>query len=229
MKLTVLLAAALVPGVFLMQATGSSSVAVIDFDRAVGDTPDGKEAIGKLNAFGTEQRAAIDAKLKTAGELESRLRTQGAILTENARAQLIKDLQAAQTDIETMQEDAQMKLSQMQRDLLGPVEKRTVTAVTAYAAERGFKIVLDASTLRNGLVYVHDTADITTEIIRRIAADVRSPALKNASTLPATSPSPSFSPSESFRQSRWLDVNFLRKQGLLDRDWTEARGPAVAE
>ena len=42
-------------------------------------------------------------------------------------------------------------------------------AVTAYAAEHSLKIVLDASVLQSGIVYFHDTADITTEIIRRIA------------------------------------------------------------
>jgi hypothetical protein len=45
-------------------------------------------------------------------------------------------------------------------------------AVRAYANEHSLKIVLDASALQNGLVYVHDTADITTEIIRRIASNL---------------------------------------------------------
>ena len=45
MKTTVLLAAATsVPGLFLMQASGGSYVAVIDFERAISETPGGKEA-----------------------------------------------------------------------------------------------------------------------------------------------------------------------------------------
>jgi hypothetical protein len=47
-------------------------------------------------------------------------------------------------------------------------------AVSAYANEHSVKIVLDSSSLRNGLLYVHDTADITSEIIRRIASDLES-------------------------------------------------------
>ena len=174
MKTRILLSlAALVPGVFLMQSTGTASVAVVDFDRAVADTPEGKDAITKLNAFGTERRTAIENKVKQAEEMAGRVRDQGRALSDAARTQLTRDLQTAQTEIETMQEEAQNKLNQMRQELLAPVEARTARTVSAYASERGLKIVLDASALRDGLLYVHDTADITSEIIRRIAADVR--------------------------------------------------------
>lgn len=174
MKTRLLLSlAAFVPGIYLVQSTGSASVAVIDFDRVVADTPEGKDAISKLNAFGTERRTAIENKVKQADELADRVREQGRVLSDAARTQLTKDLQTAQTEIETMQEEAQNKLNQMRQELLVPVEAKTARAVSAYASERGLKIVLDASVLRDGLVYVHDTADLTSEIIRRIAADVR--------------------------------------------------------
>jgi hypothetical protein len=61
----------------------------------------------------------------------------------------------------------------MRQQLLAPVEERTARTISTYANERGFKVVLDASALRDGLAYVHDTADITTEIMRRLVADMR--------------------------------------------------------
>jgi hypothetical protein len=81
-----------------------------------------------------------------------------------------------------MADEIQKKLAQMQQELLAPVEQKTAMAVSAYANEHSVKIVLDASTLHNGLVYVHDTADITTEIIRRIASDLQNHRDLNAST-----------------------------------------------
>jgi len=72
-----------------------------------------------------------------------------------------------------MGQEAQKKLDQMQDELLAPVEGKMTTAVNAYAAERGVQIVLNSSVLRNGLVYVHDTADITTEIVRRMAVNAK--------------------------------------------------------
>jgi outer membrane protein len=173
MKTSVLVAiATLIPGLFLMQASGGSSVAVVDFERIITDAPGGKDALAKINAFTTEQRTAITKKQQEADELANKLRTQDRALSENARVQLNKDLQTAEVTLQTMADDAQKKLAQMRQELLTPVEQKAAMAVGAYANEHSVKIVLDSSSLQNGLVYVHDTADITTEIIRRIASDL---------------------------------------------------------
>ncbi len=42
---------AIVPAMFLVQTTGSSAVAVINFDRVVAEAPGGRDAIAKLNTF----------------------------------------------------------------------------------------------------------------------------------------------------------------------------------
>jgi Skp family chaperone for outer membrane proteins len=196
MKASVLLAVVtLVPGVFLMQASGVSPVLVVDFDRAVAATAEGKEAITKLNAFGTEQRAAIEKRVKQAQDLENRLQAQGRVLTEAARENLTRELESARTEIQTMGENAEKKIVELQQQLLVPVEQRTRMAVRAYAAEHSVKIVLDASVLQNGLVHVDDTADITTEIIRRIASDLR--------------------------QGDRLDASVRTKERLLSRTWMD--------
>jgi len=176
-----LIAATLLPGVFLMQASGGATVVVIDFERAVADAPGAKDAITKITTFRDEQVKAITAKQKEAQDLESRLRVQGGTLNEAARTKLTQNLETTRTTIQSMGEEAQKKLAELEQQLIAPIEQKTATAVRAYAAEHGVKIVLDASTLQSGLVYVHDTADITTEIIRRIASDLQNPDQQNAS------------------------------------------------
>jgi Skp family chaperone for outer membrane proteins len=176
MKSTLLFAiAATIPGVFLMQSTGSSSVAVIDFDRAVAETTAGADAIKQLNAFETEQSAEIQKKQKEAEDLQNKLRVQDRALSDAARNELTKSLQEAQSAVQTMSKDAQQKIQQKAEQLLVPVQQKTMDAVRTYAAQNSVKIVLDAAVLQNGLLYVHDTADITTEIIRRIGANIENP------------------------------------------------------
>jgi hypothetical protein len=80
-----------------------------------------------------------------------------------------------------MGEEAQQRIVKLEQELLGPVQQKTANAVRTYAAEHSLKIVLDASTLQGGFVYVHDTADITTEIIRRIALNMDGPKRKESS------------------------------------------------
>src|SRR6266704_2250065 len=98
MKTSLLLAiATLIPGVFLMQASGGSAVAVIDFERAVSEAPGGKDAITKLSNFQKEQLTALETKQREADDLENRLRVQASVLTEVRRTELTRDLQAART------------------------------------------------------------------------------------------------------------------------------------
>src|SRR6516162_9132848 len=74
MKTSVLVAiVTLVPGLFLMQASGGSSVAVIDFERIVSEAPGGKDALDKLNAFTSDQRATIAKKQQEADDLANKL------------------------------------------------------------------------------------------------------------------------------------------------------------
>lgn len=171
-----LLAATLLPGVFLMQASGGTNVVVVDFERAVTDAPGAKDAISKITAFRDEQLAAIGTKQKEAEDLENRLRTQSRALSQQALTELTRNLETTRTTIQTMGEQAEKRIAEMQQQLINPIEQKTAMAVRAYAAEHNIKIVLDAATLQSGLVYVHDTADITTEIIRRIASDLQNPA-----------------------------------------------------
>jgi outer membrane protein len=204
MKVRALLAiAAVIPGVFLVQASGGTTVAVVDFRRAVAETPDGKTAITKLNAFGTEQETAIKQKIKDADELENQIRTQTGVRSDAARAQMQRDLDVARANIQTMGEDAQSKFDQMQEQLLRPVQVRTATAVRGYATEHGLRIVLDASVLQDGLFYVHDTADITSEIIRRIASDLNRPSEQHAAVVET--------PQEKILHRTWNGVNFSQQ------------------
>jgi Skp family chaperone for outer membrane proteins len=186
----------MLPGIFLMQASGGSTVVVVDFERAVTDAPGAKDAITKITTFRNEQLAAIGAKQKEAEDLENRLRVQDRALTPAARTELTRNLETTRSSIQSMGEAAQKKLAEMQQQLIAPIEQKTAMAVSAYAAEHGVKIVLDASTLQSGLVYVHDTADITTEIIRRIASDLQNPARQDATLR-----------SERLLNRNWLDFN----------------------
>jgi Skp family chaperone for outer membrane proteins len=201
MKIRAMIAvASMVPGMFLMQASGGTSVAVVDFQRAIAETPEGKSAITKLTTFETEQRTAIGQKIKEADDLEAQIRAQNGVLSEAARNQKAQDLDAARANIQTMGQDAQDKFGKMQEQLLGPVQVKTATAVRNYASEHGLKIVLDASVLQDGLFYVHDTADITSEIIRRIASDLNKSENQNAALIET--------PQEKILHRTWSGVNF---------------------
>jgi Skp family chaperone for outer membrane proteins len=204
MKVNALMAlAAIVPGMFLVQTSGGTPVAVVNFQRALAETPEGKDAITKLTTFETDRRTAINQKIKEADALESQMKVQDSVRSDAARTQMAHDLDAARAEIQSMGQDAQDKLDQMEEQLLKPVQLKTANAIQGYATEHGLKIVLDASVLQDGLFYVHDTADITSEIIRRIAASADKPGAQ-AAALDET-------PQERILHRAWNGVNFAQQ------------------
>ena len=53
-----------------------------------------------------------------------------------------------------------------------PVVELAGIALDAYAREQGYDLILDASNPQTGILFVEEIVDITTEIIRRLDAEV---------------------------------------------------------
>src|SRR5437870_1603197 len=78
------------------------------------------------------------------------------------------------------------KSMDLQQQLFRPIMEQTQKVLQAYSAENGFAVVFDVSSQANSIIYVQDVADITTEIIRRVDANVaKAPAAAPAAPKPA--------------------------------------------
>jgi outer membrane protein len=168
---------------------GASKIAVIDFERAVTGTAEGKKAAEQFQGEITKRQNAMQAKNKEGQDLQTKLQTQDKVLSDSQKADYTKRLEAIQTELTRDNEDAQRELGDMQQKLFAPIADRVKQAIDSYAAENGFGLVLDTSSQYNNIMHVSDVADITTEIIRR----VDSTAPKTSSPTPARNSAPSAS------------------------------------
>jgi outer membrane protein len=160
------------PAAAAAQANAPSRVAVIDFNRAVTENAEGKKAgdafmaeIGKKQAEFTKLQGEIDA-------IQKDLQTKDAALSAQAKADMAKDIDRKQTQLTRMNDDAQKDVPELQSQLLGPVMDRAQKVIKSYADEVGLAVVFDISNQNSSLIYWPDVADITTEVIRRIDADI---------------------------------------------------------
>jgi len=147
---------------------GGMKVAVIDFQAALANNTEGKKAQAQLAGEVSKRQSEFEKKQKSLEDMQAKLRTQDKALSETARADLTRDIDRTNTELQRMNDDAQKELGDLQQQLLRPIAERVQKILQGYAAEMGYGIVLDAMTV----VYFQDIADITTEIIRRVDADV---------------------------------------------------------
>jgi outer membrane protein len=161
---------------------GASKVAVLDVQRALAENTDGKKAVAQLNAEGTKRQAELESKQKAIQEAQDKLRTQDRLLSDTVKADLTRQIERDTTDLQRATEDAQKAMQDMQAKLLSPIYQLTQKVLSAYANEMGLAVVFDVSNQASSIIYINDLADITTEIIRRLDAEIakaKPPAGKN--------------------------------------------------
>lgn len=167
----------LVPAALLAQApTAAAKVAVIDFQGALAGNAMGKKAQEQLGAEVNKRQADMERTQKSLEDAQNRLRAQTNVLSDTAKADLGREIDRLTTDLQRKNDDAQKELQEIQQTLLRPIAERLQKVLDAYASEMGYAVVLDAMSI----VWAAPTTDITTEIIRRVDADVAATAPKPA-------------------------------------------------
>ncbi len=167
-------------------AAGAGRVAVVDFQKAVVENSEGKKAQEKFMAELNKRQKEFEDKQKALSEAQNKLQTQDKVLSDTVKADLAKQIDRLNTELQRMNDDAQKELGDFQQQLFRPIAERTQEVLKSYSAETGFAVVFDSSSQANSIIYVQEVADITTEIIRRVDAAVA----KGPAAAPAVVPVP---------------------------------------
>jgi Skp family chaperone for outer membrane proteins len=179
----------LLPAALLAQApaagapAGAGKVAVVDFQKAVTENSEGKKAQEKFMGELNKRQKEFEDKQKAMTDAQTKLQNGDKALSETAKADLAKQIDKLNTELQRMNDDAEKELRDLQQQLFRPIMEKTQDVVKSYSTENGFAVVFDVSSQANSIVYVQDVADITTEIIRRVdATPTKAPAAPAAST-----------------------------------------------
>lgn len=180
--LALALAAALAaPAAF---AAAPTKVAVVDLNRVVAESPQGKAAIEKLNAERTEKQRELVSQQKDLRALEERLNRDGAIMSESERADVESRYRTLRQRIERRAGEIDEDLNARRQDELTRVQRLVLNEIRNFAKEHQYDVVLGP-----GVVYAAPEIDITEGVKKRLetlaAAAPAAPATKPAAP-PAT-------------------------------------------
>ena len=99
-------------------------------------------------------------------------------MSDDARRNLARDIQKAETELQRETEDARGEFSQEQGQLFNSVGQKMMAVIDKYAKERGFKIVMDISNPQGPVLYAVNEVNITSAIIS--AYDAQHPVASSA-------------------------------------------------
>lgn len=126
----------------------------------------GREATKRLQELTAKKQAEIADKQKQLQAAQNKAAQGGAVLNDTARAQLDKEIDKMQRDIQFSQQNAQAEMNELQNDLQGEFQQKLIPVIKAVAEEKALHAVF--SITDSGVAYWDPGLDISDEIIKRL-------------------------------------------------------------
>jgi outer membrane protein len=164
----------------------NSKVVVVDFERAVVESAEGKKSSDKFNATLQAKQGDVEKKQKELEDQQKKLQNGARTLNDTAKADLQRDIDRRTTELQRINEDAQKELQTLRDQLLRPIAERATAILNAMSDEQGYTLVIDTSSQDHNVLWWNKKNDITDELIKRInAATPQEPAKTEAPKQPA--------------------------------------------
>lgn len=143
-----------------------AKIAFVNIQEVANQSQAGKDASAKLKALNDQKVAALQAKQKQLQDMTAKHDSGGSVLNDAARAQLEKDMETLQRQIQFDQQTAQSDMQDLQNQLMADFQKKIVPIIQAIGKEKGLQAVFSVQDA--GAVYVHPGLDLTQEVIKRL-------------------------------------------------------------
>src|SRR5213593_4580600 len=105
---------------------------------------DGKAALARVNTLIQKKQKEGEEKAKLLQGNQQKLQTSGSVMNEAARAQLEKEIDRQQKEIERFQQDAQAEINELQQEVQNEFLKKVNPVLELVAKEKGVDMVLNA-------------------------------------------------------------------------------------
>ncbi|MGE0362029.1 MAG: OmpH family outer membrane protein [Vicinamibacterales bacterium] len=158
-----------------------AKIAFVVLQRVVAESNDGKQASAKVQALQQKKVAELNERQKALQGLQEKLDKSGAVMSESARADLGKQVERAQVDLQRATQDAQQEVQELQQQLQEEFQRRIAPIIEAVGKERGLHYIFNGPD--SGLVWADAALDITADVVKKFDAAVKPAA-------PAAAPKP---------------------------------------
>jgi Skp family chaperone for outer membrane proteins len=172
-------------------ARGGLTIGWVDLERIVQTSAEGKIASAKVQALTQKKSGELGEKNKQLQGAQQKLQAGGTVLNDSARAQLEREIDRLNVDLQRMQQDAQQELQELQQELQAEFMKKLSPIIERVVKERNISFLF--SRVEAGIVFADPALDLTEDLIKRFDATAGSappPATTAKPTAPAPAPKP---------------------------------------
>jgi outer membrane protein len=149
-----------------------AKIAFVVLQRVVAESAEGKQASARVQALQQKKVADLNERQKAAQGLQEKLDKSGAVMSEAARADLTKQVERANVDLQRATQDAQAEVQELQQQLQEEFQRRIAPIIEAVGKEKGLHYIFNGPD--SGLVWADASLDITNDVVKKF--DLAKPA-----------------------------------------------------
>ncbi len=142
--------------------------AFVDIQAVASNSAEGKAATAKLDELRKKKNTELLAKNNSLKAMQDKLQAGGSVLNDTARAQLEKDIEKAQRDMQFAQQDAQTEVTDLTNQLQADFQEKLNPVIEQLRVDKGLLMIF--SIRDSGVVAAEPGLDLSSEVIKRFDA-----------------------------------------------------------
>ena len=142
-----------------------TKVAAINIQAAIIGTKDGQKAAAELNSKMQPKKRELEQRQNDINAMQDQLNKGQNTMSEAAKSDLYKNIEAKKKTLQREVEDAQADLEADQQKLMQQLGQKIFAVIERYARDNGYTMVVDVGNPNTPVIYASPSVEITKEVI----------------------------------------------------------------
>ncbi|MGC2209005.1 MAG: OmpH family outer membrane protein [Candidatus Korobacteraceae bacterium] len=143
----------------------ATKVGIVNIQAAIVGSNEGQRDFEELQKKFDPKRQELEGLNKEVDELQKKFNAQGDKLNDEARAELLKEIDSKKKQLQRNYEDANTDIQAQQNDIANRIGQKLVSVLDKYAKDNGFTVVLDVSGQQSPVLWAASSVDITQPVV----------------------------------------------------------------
>ena len=143
----------------------SAKVGIVNIQAAIVGSNEGQRDFEELQKKFDPKRQELEGMNKEVDELQKKFNTQGDKLNDEARGELLKQIDTKKKQMQRDYEDANSDIQAQQNEIANRIGQKLVSVLDKYAKDNNFTVILDVSGQQSPVLWAASSVDITNHVV----------------------------------------------------------------
>jgi outer membrane protein len=169
-------------------APAATKVGIINIQAAIVNSNEGQRDFESLQKKFDPKRQELESLNKEVDELQKKFNAQGDKMNDEARGDLLKQIDSKKKTLQRSYEDANTDIQAQQNEIANRIGQKLVEVLDKYAKDNAYTLILDVSGQASPVLWAAASVDVTKAVVEAYNAQsgVAAPVKPAGAAKPAT-------------------------------------------